>query len=157
MRKIVTAATIVALLAGCQQQGGQIGKAEVGTIGGAALGAWAGSAIGGGTGRTIAIATGTLLGAALGNEVGKSLDRADMAYYNKTSQRALETAQPGETMPWQNPDSGTRGTITPSNYYQTAQGGYCREYQQTIVVGGKESQGYGTACRQPDGTWKIVE
>ena len=26
---------------------------------------------------------------------------------------------------------------------------------QTITVGGEVQQGYGTACRQPDGTWKI--
>ena len=33
----------------------------------------------------------------------------------------------------------------------------CREFQQTIVVNGEQQQGYGKACRQPDGTWKIVE
>ena len=33
----------------------------------------------------------------------------------------------------------------------------CREFQQTIVVNGQEQPGYGKACRQPDGTWKIVE
>jgi surface antigen len=40
--------------------------------------------------------------------------------------------------------------------YQAANGTYCREYQQEITVGGKEQQSYGTACRQPDGTWKIL-
>jgi len=30
----------------------------------------------------------------------------------------------------------------------------CREYQTTIVVGGKPEKAYGKACRQPDGTWK---
>ena len=105
----------------------------------------------------IATAAGTLLGAALGSEVGASLDRADMGYYNSTSQRALETAQPGESLPWNNPQSGNSGSITPSNYYRTAEGRYCREYTQTINVGGKSQQGYGTACRQPDGNWQIVE
>ena len=161
MNAILRTATIlfaVTALAACQQgQGGKITKKDVGTIGGAALGAWAGSAIGKGSGNTVAIAIGTLLGAQLGTEVGASLDRADMAYYDQASQQALETAQPGETLPWQNPQTGTRGQITPSNYYQTAQGQYCREYQQNIVVGGVERQGYGTACRQPDGSWKIVE
>lgn len=32
----------------------------------------------------------------------------------------------------------------------------CREFQQTIVVAGQQQQGYGTACRQPDGSWRIV-
>ncbi len=33
---------------------------------------------------------------------------------------------------------------------------YCREYQRTVNVGGRTQQSYGTACRQPDGAWKIV-
>ena len=33
---------------------------------------------------------------------------------------------------------------------------YCREFTQTISIGGKIQQGYGTSCRQPDGSWKII-
>lgn len=29
-----------------------------------------------------------------------------------------------------------------------------REYQTTITVGGKQVNGYGTACLQPDGSWR---
>jgi surface antigen len=32
----------------------------------------------------------------------------------------------------------------------------CREFTQRIVVDGEEVAAYGTACRQPDGSWKIV-
>ena len=32
----------------------------------------------------------------------------------------------------------------------------CREYQTTIMIGGKPEKAYGRACRQPDGTWKVV-
>lgn len=32
----------------------------------------------------------------------------------------------------------------------------CREYQQTVMVGGQPSPAYGTACRQADGSWKII-
>jgi surface antigen len=35
-------------------------------------------------------------------------------------------------------------------------GKYCREFQQTVTIGGKTEQAYGTACRQPDGSWQIV-
>jgi hypothetical protein len=38
---------------------------------------------------------------------------------------------------------------------QTAQP-YCREYQTTTMVGGELKPSYGTACQQPDGSWKIV-
>ncbi len=33
---------------------------------------------------------------------------------------------------------------------------YCREYQSTSVIDGAPQTMYGTACRQPDGTWRIV-
>jgi surface antigen len=62
----------------------------------------------------------------------------------------------GQSVAWQNPDSGNAGTVMPTRTYQTASGQYCREYQQTISVGGERHQSYGTACRQPDGTWRII-
>jgi hypothetical protein len=32
----------------------------------------------------------------------------------------------------------------------------CREYQTTTIVDGRPQQTFGTACRQPDGTWHII-
>jgi hypothetical protein len=32
----------------------------------------------------------------------------------------------------------------------------CREYNTTTVIGGTPQQTVGTACLQPDGTWRIV-
>lgn len=33
---------------------------------------------------------------------------------------------------------------------------YCREYQATSTIDGRPQPVYGTACRQADGTWRIV-
>jgi hypothetical protein len=33
---------------------------------------------------------------------------------------------------------------------------YCREYTKTIQVGNRQQSGYGTACLQPNGDWRIV-
>ena len=44
----------------------------------------------------------------------------------------------------------------PVRTVQQADGTYCREFQQTVTVGGRTEEAYGTACRQPDGSWKIV-
>lgn len=35
-------------------------------------------------------------------------------------------------------------------------GRLCREYQSTVTVGGVRQPSYGTACRMPDGTWRIM-
>ncbi len=165
MKQIIALLTTAALVAACAQNGqpgfsnGGSGfdKQLVGGLAGAAGGAALGAQFGKGKGQLVGVALGTLLGAKLGSEVGASLDRADMSYYNTASQHALETAQPGQPLPWSNPQTGNSGTITPSNYYQSAGGQYCREYSQSISVGGQISQGYGTACRQPDGTWQIMK
>lgn len=147
---MIMASTLV--LASCTKQ--QAG-ALLGAIGGAALG----SAIGGkghGTGKVIAVAAGTMAGAYIGREIGKSLDRADRAAMERRTQYALDQTTSGTTTNWHNPDSGNHGTITPQPAYQNKKQEYCREYQQTVTVGGKTETAYGTACRQPDGTWKIA-
>ena len=35
-------------------------------------------------------------------------------------------------------------------------GAQCREFEQTVTIDGKTETAYGTACRQPDGTWKQI-
>ena len=170
MKKSVLALTAAAFLASaCSGQqnaynasqggiagGGGLTKADIGTGLGAVGGAFAGSQFGSGSGQLVGVAVGTLVGAGIGRSIGSSLDRADMTYFNQTQHRALETGQPGQMLPWSNPQSGNSGTFTPAGYYQNASGQYCREFSQTINVGGATERGYGTACRQPDGTWRIV-
>src|SRR5690606_22393280 len=141
-------------LAACSNDAGpkQTGGAVLGGIGGAVAGAQFGQ----GTGQLAAVAAGTLLGALVGSEVGSSLDKADRTALAHTTQTTLETAPSGTASTWRNPDSGNYGTVTPTNTYQTASGQYCREFTQTVNIGGRSEEAYGTACRQPDGTWKVV-
>ncbi|MSO74770.1 MAG: glycine zipper 2TM domain-containing protein [Alphaproteobacteria bacterium] len=140
-------------LSACQQQGP---KQTIGTLGGAALGGLAGSQIGKGKGQLVAVGAGVLLGAFLGSEIGKSLDKADQAYAAQTSNQALENNPVGQKSSWSNPDSGNSGAITPTRTTYNDAGQPCREFQQTIVVGGKTQSAYGTACRDANGDWKIV-
>ena len=140
-------------LVGCEQGAGP--KQSVGTVGGAVLGGLAGSAVGSGTGRLWATGAGVLLGALVGSEIGKSLDRADRAAMADRTQYALDSGRSGQPVEWRNPDSGHYGSITPQPAYQD-NGTYCREYTQTVNIGGKTERAYGTACRQPDGSWQIV-
>jgi len=131
-------------------------KQGVGTLAGAAAGGLLGSQIGGGTGQLVATGAGVLLGGLLGSEIGRSLDRADRLAMQQTTQTSLESARTGEAVQWRNPDTGNYGTVTPLRTVETTTG-VCREYQQTITVGGRTEQGTGTACRQPDGSWRIVQ
>jgi surface antigen len=128
-------------------------KTTAGAALGGAGGGLAASAFGAGP---AGIAAGVLLGALAGGAIGNALDQADRAAAARAQQQALERAQTGQTITWNNPDSGHYGTYTPKKTYQQSNGTYCREYQQTVTVDGKTESAYGTACRQPDGSWKIV-
>jgi hypothetical protein len=33
----------------------------------------------------------------------------------------------------------------------------CREYQNSVTIGGQRRDSFGTACLQPDGSWRIVQ
>ncbi len=131
-------------------------KQGMGTLLGAGLGALAGANIGKGKGQLVAVGIGTLLGAGIGNHIGRSLDRADRLHAARATNTALETMPTGSSINWSNPDSGHYGTVTPTQTYQAQDGRYCREFQHRVFVGGREVDAYGTACRQPDGSWQIV-
>lgn len=131
-------------------------KQTLGALLGGGLGALAGSQFGSGSGQLAAVAIGTLGGAFLGSEIGQSLDRANQSFMRQTSELALERNRPGVASAWRNPDTGHAGTVIPTRTYQTAQGDPCREFQQTVTIGGKTETAYGTSCRQADGSWRIV-
>ena len=46
--------------------------------------------------------------------------------------------------------------VPASPVYQTPGGQSCREYQHTVIVGGISQSSYGTACLQPDGSWRVT-
>jgi len=43
-----------------------------------------------------------------------------------------------------------------SDTYTAPNGQTCRQYQTTVTVNGAPQQQTGTACLEPDGTWRIV-
>ncbi|BCW88329.1 hypothetical protein sos41_14680 [Alphaproteobacteria bacterium SO-S41] len=78
---------------------------------------------------------------------------AQNTYYDD----AFDNAAPYESVAWQDPDTGYRGTLEPQDWYQDDRGNDCREFSQEIYIDGRRQEATGTACRQSDGTWRIVE
>lgn len=150
---VATASVMGLTLAACKTTGDKEG---LGALGGAILGGVAGAHIGDGKGQLVATGLGAVLGALAGSEIGKSLDRADRLYLQQTTQHTLESVPSGTVEQWNNPDSGNSGTITAQPAFQKSTGEYCREFQQTITIGGEVHDAFGTACRKPDGSWEIV-
>lgn len=121
-----------------------------GAVGGA-LGGLAGSQFGSGSGRQAAVVGGVLVGALVGTSIGRSMDLVDQVCVAQ----ALELAPTNRPVVWRNPDFGADYQVVPTRTYQRSSGTYCREYQTTATIGGRVESMYGTACRQPDGSWKL--
>lgn len=130
---------------------GRCNRQALGAVLGGVVGGVAGSHVGRGDGRTAATIVGTIVGAMIGGSIGRSMDRSDVACVGQ----ALEYGNQGAPVSWTNPDTGARYRITPGPSYADG-GGYCREFFREAVIGGRMDRVYGTACRQPDGSWRIV-
>lgn len=125
-------------------------KQDQGVVIGAVAGGLLGNQVGGGSGRVLATIAGAVIGGAIGGSVGKSMDETDRMKANA----AFENVRSGASSTWVNPDTGYEYVVTPNNSYET-DSGPCREYTMDATIGGKTEQVYGTACRQPDGSWQV--
>lgn len=128
---------------------------------GAGVGAVLGAALGYGLGqghrnKELAIALGALFGAVAGDYVGAQFDERDRLMAAQNLQYSLELSPDGTTSAWQNPNTGHSGHSYPTATMIADDGTPCREFTSNIMVGGEQHQAYGTACRQADGSWKIV-
>jgi hypothetical protein len=73
---------------------------------------------------------------------------------HEAAQVMATTAPVGETVIWQ--DGGASGAVTATREGTSTSGRYCREFLQEVSIGGRSEQAYGTACRQPDGSWEMI-
>jgi len=131
-------------------------KQTVGGLAGAALGGLLGAQFGGGKGQLASTAVGVLLGGLMGSEIGRSMDDTDKMKADQANINA-RTAPLGQEITWNNTQNNHNGSITPTRDGYSDSGNYCREFHQTVSIGSKKEDAYGVACRQPDGTWRIVE
>lgn len=160
-RRLIASLVITCFLAACAQQGGGYGnsgggisKQTMGGLAGAGLGGLAGAQFGKGNGRLWTTGAGVLLGALAGSSIGQSLDQADQMYAERAFNQAA-AAPVGQQISWNNPESGNSGTYETTRTGRTNDGRVCREFHNTIIVGGKAQEGVGQACQQSDGSWAI--
>lgn len=135
------------LLAACSSSNETIG-ATTGAIAGGVVG----NQFGGGSGRTIATVVGALAGGVIGGNIGRNLDARSREVALQAEYNALENGRSGQPVAWQGTGS-TYGQVVPQQPYQVGSQD-CRRYTHTIYIEGQPSQASGTACRNPDGTWR---
>lgn len=144
-------ALTVASMTGCTPGNNVPGSTAAGAVAGGLLG----SAISGGS--AYGIIGGALLGGIVGDQIGQAMDRQDRI----NMQSAIVNTPVNQEATWTSDQANAHGqhatyTVKPLKNYKTASHKYCREYETVVTVGGKTQKAYGKACRQPDGTWRIV-
>lgn len=146
--KLILIAAAGLLVAGCAAKSG----VTTGAIPGANPGTVVGSPIAvGGADAEVGPVEGGLMGA----EVGRSLDAADRAIALKAEYEALEYGRSGAPTIWQGKSGDNHGEVKVGSTYQVNRLD-CREYTHDVWIGGRLRVVKGTACRDPDGAWRIV-
>ncbi|HVZ53528.1 MAG TPA: RT0821/Lpp0805 family surface protein [Pseudolabrys sp.] len=92
-----------------------------------------------------------------GKDVGKAANlppESDLAYARAAASEVLRRGEKDASLPWENPHSGARGTVTPiaSAYQQDGQ--TCRDFLASYVAGDAQAWLQGEACREKDG-WQV--
>lgn len=84
-----------------------------------------------------------------------NLTDADLALARNAASDVLSRGQKDVSQPWENPETGARGSVTPLASTYTAEGRTCRDFLASYVRGGNEGWLQGEACQQDKGPWEI--
>lgn len=80
---------------------------------------------------------------------------SDLAYARAAASEALSRDGQATSVPWENPQTGARGTVTPLAAAYTQDGLVCRDFLASYVRQGSESWLQGEGCRIHQGKWEI--
>jgi len=102
------------------------------------------------------IRTGSIRAVARPDEDGPHMPPAsDLAYAKVAAAEVLSRGGRDSSQPWENPQSGARGTVTPLADAYRMEGSLCRDFLASYVADGSESWLQGEACRGGKGRWEV--
>ena len=79
----------------------------------------------------------------------------DLAVARAAVSELLTKGGKDTSMPWENPYTGARGTITPIAQAYNQDGLTCHDFLASYVRDGNEAWMQGEACRIPQGKWEV--
>ena len=81
---------------------------------------------------------------------------SDLAFARTAASDVLTKGDKDTSQPWQNPETGARGSVTPlAQAYANGDGRTCRDFLASYVNGRTESWLQGAACQAGHGRWEI--
>ena len=79
----------------------------------------------------------------------------DLAYARAAASDVLARGGKDASAPWENPQTGARGTVTPIAAAYTQDGQTCRDFLASYVNGNSQSWMQGEACKLDKGVWEV--
>jgi surface antigen len=131
---------------------GTCNRKAIGALMGGAIGGVIGSQVGEGAGRNIAILVGAAAGTLIGSHIGRKMDEADRACVGE----ALEKAGDNRTVAWASTDGSTTYRVTPLARSPDTDPA-CRMFELQAATTAGSSTSKANACRDKDGTWRVIE
>ena len=81
---------------------------------------------------------------------------SDLAFTRTAASDVLTKGDKDSSQPWENPETGARGSVTPlAKAYSSDDGRTCRDFLASYVNGRSESWLQGAACKGGHGRWEI--
>jgi surface antigen len=80
---------------------------------------------------------------------------SDLAFARNAASDVLTKGDKDSSQPWENPETGARGSVTPLAKAYSSDGLTCRDFLASYVNGRSESWLQGSACQSSQGRWEI--
>jgi surface antigen len=87
--------------------------------------------------------------------VGPAPTETDLAFARNAASDVLTKGDKDSSQPWENPETGARGSVTPLAQAYSSDGRTCRDFLASYVNGRSESWLQGAACQTGHGRWEI--
>ena len=87
--------------------------------------------------------------------VAATPSQADLAYASAAASDVLSRGGRDASVPWQNPQTGAGGNITPLATAYSEGGVPCRDFLASYVHGQSQDWLQGAACRTASGAWQV--
>jgi surface antigen len=80
---------------------------------------------------------------------------SDLAFARTAASDVLTKGDKDSSQPWENPETGARGSVTPLAEAYASEGRTCRDFLASYVNGRSENWLQGAACQSSQGRWEI--
>lgn len=86
---------------------------------------------------------------------GPAPTEGDLAFARNAASDVLTKGDKDSSQPWENPETGARGSVTPLAEAYSSEGRNCRDFLASYVNGRSENWLQGAACQSGKGRWEI--